>query len=597
MAGRILLNTSGAPFRVRPQQRKRFDDMYDTGSMDGAEYMAQAGKGIDLAMKVYGMADKAATFTRGGRTVNPDAASLAADQGADAVVAAQQAQMAPQQAQVPAQAPVAYNPETHQPYNAPQESLQQNYLTAVDAVNNAQTLEQLQTAQTALRSAETSMYRSPTGENPYGPSGNEAVDFRRAKNRLQGQQEDLPYEKKFLDYYARQGQAPTRQPQIDRTMSSPFIGRQTNNPQNLQIQTQQQAQMQAMQQLQQQDAMMQAMQQAEAAVPNALPEFKSIVEAEAALAKAKAAGDIAGWNTAVKAMQNSPLTDVRPQSLQDAVFGTHVTRAQQALIKKHPPPKGLTEFEKWKVENLKSQMGKRDADIAKGKHELLLKDLKEVREGEKFGLFKTKHAAELKKLGIDTGISFTELMYRKPKLLAAIQASKATSAQKYASAAELRRGTKLKKKMAPFIEKKMVDEAYKPEDDAINKENARIHAQKLQDERLAAAAGRSRTATRDSARETAIVNLEGEKVTLETLLRNTADYKAWKDGATPDTVRKQLEDKNKNIARLAGVEKKLDMRRAQQGSPEPTTIKATRTPGATKTKTASGYVSKSDPVK
>jgi hypothetical protein len=221
MAGRILLNTSGAPFRVRPQQRKRFDDMYDTGQLTGAEYMDQAGKGIDLAMKVYGMANEAAKFTGGGQAVKPDAASLAADQGADAVVAAQQAQQA--QAQAQSQMAAKIDP-------------QQRYMAAVDAVNNAQTLEQLQAAQTEAQLAQQGLQLQPqvqqqlqpqvpiqpyqttpkfggprpdftlsgASEQGFGrfPEGHDYDDFRRRRDRA-------------ADEYARSGGLP----ELDKTMA------------------------------------------------------------------------------------------------------------------------------------------------------------------------------------------------------------------------------------------------------------------------------------------------------------------------------------------------------------------------------------------
>ncbi len=557
MAGRILLNTSGDAFRVKPQSRRHFDEQHDDGRMSGEDWMRNIGQAMDLGMKAYGVANIASQFMPGGQAVKPGAAQLAAPGVEDAVVAAQEAANAPsgifgkverplgqmpQQMAAPPPPPMQMNPETHMPVGYSQHP---EMAQAQAAMQQAQMYRPIE-----------SMQQSVTNPIISGMTAPQPGVFTQSSSVGVPQIQYSPFE----------GVSPN---EIMGRMSIDGLGAQ---PQGIGREVGQMPQPQAPQMPQAPvDNTMQAFEAAEAAVPQKMAEFATLADAQTALAMASSSGDRQAWKAAVENMQNSPLSDVRPTNLQDAIFGTHIERAKRALIAKYPPPKAGTAMDALKAALMRARIGKFKTDDERNRAIHFLKEQKEFREGEKFELFKKRHAKEMEKLGIDIGISATELKHRAPKLLAQITRAKAGASKDFARAAETRRDTRVKRDMEDEIKIALENKAWAPARKDKEAADRRLHDKDMQSRRAktqikaAGARGKAR------AGEARYGRLVGEEVRLDTLLKGTKDYEVWVDGNTPATVRKQLEKKNGNLAKLAGVRAELKhIRSTRKGGGKPT---------------------------
>ncbi len=496
MAGRILLNTSGDAFRVKPQSRRHFDEQHDDGRMSGEDWMRNIGQAMDLGMKAYGVANVVAPLlSSGGQSVVPGAAQLAADKGADAVVAAQNAAM-PQQMAAPPPPPMQMNPETHMPVGYSQHPEMAQAQAAMQQAQMYRPIESMQQSVTnpiisSMTAPQSGVFTqsSSVGVPQIQYSPFEGVSPNEIMGRMSMDGLPVAEEDTFMGREVGQMSAPPASQAVALTELPTETLRQlqvdfANDQERLKIvQDELRRRSSGVEGGGKQQSALQAFEAAEAAVPQEMAEFATLADAQSALAMASSTGDRQAWKAAVDNMANSPLSDVRPQNLQDAIFGTHAERAKRALIAKYPAPKAMTGMDALKAELMQARIGKFKTDDERNRAIHFLKEFKEFREGKKFELFKKRHAKEMIKLGIDIGISATELNHRAPKLLAQIKANRAKAWRDSAQAARTTQARKFEKTTEPIRK-----EILKNTEDAPRRKDAhdaekRLHDKDMQKQR------------------------------------------------------------------------------------------------------------------
>jgi hypothetical protein len=460
MAGRILLNTSGDAFRVKPQSRRHFDEQHDDGRMSGEDWMRNIGQAMDLGMKAYGVANAVAPLLgSGGQSVVPGAAQLAADKGADAVVAAQDAgtQTLPNLGQQAMDHARRQNKmeSLRDMGNAvamqgvPAQNSMERYMSAVDGVNSAKTMEQLQAAQAEAQAAEAALQWQERDQQFTAPGVMQGGMSLAGRPQTQtgmslgqpnvGTQFDLsPFDQTIQD----------RELELREAAATDYSGQRM--PQTLPSQPMP-------------DPVLQALEAAEAAVPQEMAEFATLADAQTALAMAASSGDRQAWKEAVDNMANSPLSDVRPQNLQDAIFGTHVERAKRALIAKYPAPKAMTGMDALKAADIRSRIGKRSSDVERDQYNAELKTAKHWRDDKLAELKMKFDKKKIKKLEYETKIAKVKAAYAERETKAAIRLKRATAWHKGTQARENIRRTKLLTKMQPELERALLNKAWAPE--------------------------------------------------------------------------------------------------------------------------------------
>jgi len=472
MAGRILLNTSGDAFRVKPQSRRHFDEQHDDGRMSGEDWMRNIGQAMDLGMKAYGVANIASQFMPGGQSVVPGAAQLAADKGADAVVAAQDAgtQTLPNLGQQAMDHARRQNKmeSLRDMGNAvamqgvPAQNSMERYMSAVDGVNSAKTMEQLQAAQAEAQAAEAALQWQERDQQFTAPGVMQGGMSLAGRPQTQtgmslgqpnvGTQFDLsPFDQTIQD----------RELELREAAATDYSGQRM--PQTLPSQPMP-------------DPVLQALEAAEAAVPQEMAEFATLADAQTALAMAASSGDRQAWKEAVDNMANSPLSDVRPQNLQDAIFGTHVERAKRALIAKYPPPKAATAMDALKAADIRSRIGKRSSDVERDQYNAELKTAKHWRDDKLAELKMKFDKKKIKKLEYEIKIAKVKAAYAERETKAAIRLKKATEWRNSAQAARTTQTRKFEKTTEQFRRDKALNDSIKPDIDFVNKDNARLAA-------------------------------------------------------------------------------------------------------------------------
>lgn len=334
MAGRILLNTSGAPFRVQPQSRRRFEGMYDDGRLTGEDWLRNISNTVQLAQQV---APLVAPLLPAGQQVKQTPFDAAADRAADrademfggaAPVATPENHLAP--------APVG------NPYGA--------YEAAGQAVANARTPQELAAAEQALLAAQ---QQFPTSEMDFPmqqmqqPIPEVGLQQQGLSLRPPAPQMSFAGEPPMMGAPSFSAAPPTPPP-VDLGPTLAPDPRQTL------------ADVQAAET----DAAAGIMDAAAADVAG-LPMFQTIAEAQAALATAAASGDIEAYKRAAAALEYSPLSDVAPATVTDYITGAHIRKAKQQLLAAYKPPtvKQLSALDRARIDNLRSQMSKREQDV------------------------------------------------------------------------------------------------------------------------------------------------------------------------------------------------------------------------------------------
>lgn len=84
--------------------------------------------------------------------------------------------------------------------------------------------------------------------------------------------------------------------------------------------------------------------------------FGSLAEAQAAMMAASANNDVAAYNRAVQALEFSPLSDVRPQSMADVITGDHFRRAKMGLMQAIKPPTAPTALDRARLADIQSRI-------------------------------------------------------------------------------------------------------------------------------------------------------------------------------------------------------------------------------------------------
>jgi hypothetical protein len=476
MAGRILLNTSGDAFRVKPQSRRHFDEQHDDGRMSGEDWMRNIGQAMDLGMKAYGVANAAAPLlSSGGQSVVPGAAQIAADKGADAVVAAQNAAM-PQQMAAPPPPPMQMNPETHMPVGYSQHPEMARAQAAMQQAQMYRPIESMQQSVTnpiisSMTSPQSGVFTQSSSVgvpqiqySPFeGVSPNEIMG-RMSMNGLPVAEEDT-----FMGREVGQMSAPPAPQAVALTELPTETLRQlqvdfANDQERLKIvQDELRRRSSGVEGGGKQQAALQAFEAAEAAVPEQMAEFATLADAQTALAMAASSGDRQAWKEAVDNMANSPLSDVRPQNLQDAIFGTHVERAKRALIAKYPAPKAMTGMDALKAADIRSRIGKRSSDVERDQYNAELKTAKHWRDDKLAELKMKFDKKKIKKLEYETKIAKVKAAYAERETKAAIRLKRATAWHKGTQARENIRRTKLLTKMQPELERALLNKAWAPE--------------------------------------------------------------------------------------------------------------------------------------
>jgi hypothetical protein len=471
--------------------------------MSGEDWMRNIGQAMDLGMKAYGVANAVAPLLgSGGQSVVPGAAQLAADKGADAVVAAQDAgtQTLPnlgQQAMDHARRQDKME-SLRDMGNAvamqgvPAQNSMERYMSAVDGVNSAKTMEQLQAAQAEAQAAEAALQWQERDQQFTAPGAMQGGMSLAGRPQTQtgmslgqpnvGTQFDLsPFDQTIQD----------RELELREAAATDYSGQRIPQPQAPQAVALTELPTETLRQLQvdfandqerlkivqdelrrrssgvegggKQQSALQALEAAEAAVPQEMAEFATLADAQTALAMAASSGDRQAWKEAVDNMANSPLSDVRPQNLQDAIFGTHVERAKRALIAKYPAPKAMTGMDALKAADIRSRIGKRSSDVERDQYNAELKTAKHWRDDKLAELKMKFDKKKIKKLEYDTKIAKVKADYAERETKAAIRLKRATAWHKGTQARENIRRTKLLTKMQPELERALLNKAWAPE--------------------------------------------------------------------------------------------------------------------------------------
>ena len=237
-----------------------------------------------------------------------------------------------------------------------------------------------------------------------------------------------------------------------------------------------------------QQSALQAFEAAEAAVPQEMAEFATLADAQSALAMAASSGDRNAWKAAVDNMANSPLSDVRPTNLQDAIFGTHVERAKRALIAKYPAPKAMTGMDALKAADIRSRIGKRSSDVERDQYNAELKTAKHWRDDKLAELKMKFDKKKIKKLEYDTKIAKVKADYAERETKAAIRLKKATAWRNSAQAARTTQARKFEKKTEGLRKDALLNKALAPDLADVAREFSAYTQEKLQKQRQESAA-------------------------------------------------------------------------------------------------------------
>jgi hypothetical protein len=331
----------------------------------------------------------------------------------------------------------------------PAQNPMERYMSAVDGVNSATTMEQLQAAQAEAQAAEAALQWQEHDQQFTAPGVMQGGMSLAGRPQTQtgmsfgqpnvGTQFDLsPFDQTIQD----------RELELREAAATDYSGQRM--PQTLPSQPMP-------------DPVLQALEAAEAAVPQEMAEFATLADAQTALAMAASSGDRQAWKEAVDNMANSPLSDVRPQNLQDAIFGTHVERAKRALIAKYPAPKAMTGMDALKAADIRSRIGKRSSDVERDQYNAELKTAKHWRDDKLAELKMKFDKKKIKKLEYDTKIAKVKADYAERETKAAIRLKRATAWHKGTQARENIRRTKLLTKMQPELERALLNKAWAPE--------------------------------------------------------------------------------------------------------------------------------------